>query len=645
MLLSADQLTVAPLGIQLLQLQNVEALSVEIHQDDPENSSVTVLDPKIQIFAGGQQPVLSVQDVNILNEASAPSVQSDVANIDESSVTLPDSSQTGEEGLLLSNASVNLGSTLEVQQATVDITRSNVAQSLQNTASAFRSTFSEDGLRIALGTSIDNLAINAGGTPMRFDVQPGEATLPSEGQVFIPTVLIPQLAPVTGPIGAGLESLLLAAANTIQTGRLPPISIVQALKKPDTAIANSVVTLGTFALNEMGIVSRDISTTQRQIADVTLAVINNSKETDMTAVVFDRIQQGPGGDNLATRAAEAAGIIAGNLQAIDPASYAPAPPPPDEGDPVEQSPEQQFASDMQAAFEAGNPATGGSPEDGFAAGSLAIQNFAGQIMDDTAGVAVQLAEAVPSLAADAVGNVDGTDDGADPGTDFGTFVDGPDGEDGFGEGNAFSDMDVIGTENDVLTIADGVLGFPAEVVAAAAGGGGGGEGPAPSLVKGLVPADAAFASAFVEGVERAFTGVDEGLNLFVTEYNAGTDAFLTSIEERGPEAGQAFFTSRAPGGSDELAPRIQAILEGEAYTDARGTPDQSNPEFVQGTLEGAPGVIMASLQGGGAPVGGDPGDGPDPVGFLAGTPAAISSSIEGGSPTPFIEHLQTLSPA
>jgi len=301
---------------------------------------------------------------------------------------------------------------------------------------------------------------------------------------------------------------------------------------------------------------------------------------------------------------------------------------------------------MQAAFEAGNPANGGSPEDGFAAANLAVQNFAGQIMDDTAGVAVQLVEAIPSLAADAVGNVDGENDDADPGTDFGTFINGPDGDDGFGEDDAFTDMDVIGTENDVLTIADGVLSFPSAVVEAlAAGGGGGGDGPAPSLVKGLVPADAAFASAIVEGVERAFTGVDEGLNLFVTEYNAGTDAFLASVEDQGPGAGQAFLTSRAPGGSDELAPRIQAVLNGDAYTDVRGTPDQSNPEFVQGTLEGAPDVIVSSLQGGGAPVGGEPGDGPDPVGFLAGTPAAISSSIEAGEPGPFIEHLQTLSPA
>ena len=90
---------------------------------------------------------------------------------------------------------------------------------------------------------------------------------------------------------------------------------------------------------------------------------------------------------------------------------------------------------------------------------------------------------------------------------------------------------------------------------------------------------------------------------------------------------------------------FQAVLNGDAYTDVRGTPDQSNPEFVQTTVAGAPDVIVSSLQGGGAPVGGEPGDGPDPVGFLAGTPAAISSSIEAGEPGPFIEHLQTLSPA
>ena len=607
---------------------------------------MTVLDPKIQVFAGGDRPLLSIEDVNLLNAASTRSIQEDMRNAGEDSITAPDSSGSGEDGVSLREFSVNLGTTLEIRDLSLDLTRSSMAQSLQDIAKAVRKVFSEEGLQITPGVSVENLALNTGNESMRFDVKPGDATAPSGGQVFLPTVVVPQVAFITEPAGTNLESILLSSADVVRDGSLPSTSLVQVLQQTDTLTASSAVALGTFALHEMGIVSRDISTTQRQFADVTLAVINNSKETDMTAVVFDRINQGPGGDNIATRAAEAAGIIAANLQEINPQGYAPTPPEGGGGDPVEQSPEQQFASDMQAAFEAGNPANGGSPEDGFAAANLAVQNFAGQIMDDTAGVAVQLVEAIPSLAADAVGNVDGENEGDDPGTDFGTFINGPDGDDGFGEDDAFTDMDVIGTENDVLTIADGVLSFPSAVVEAlAAGGGGGGDGPAPSLVKGLVPADAAFASAIVEGVERAFTGVDEGLNLFVTEYNAGTDAFLASVEDQDPGAGQAFLTSRAPGGSDELAPRIQAVLNGDAYTDVRGAPDQSNPEFVQGTLEGAPDVIVSSLQGGGAPVGGEPGDGPDPVGFLTGTPAAISSSIEAGEPGPFLEHLQTLSPA
>ncbi|HEX4918555.1 MAG TPA: hypothetical protein VFV43_11700 [Limnobacter sp.] len=611
----------------MIQLEGVEALGFQVNANEPLESSITVLDPEIKLFAGGQQPILSIDDLNVLNKASASSVRSDLSSLDRDSVHSPDTSNSGNEGISLRGANIDAGSTLEVRNASFELTRNTLAVSFQDIGQALRRTFNEDGLNVDPGIEVDNLTLNPGDNPLTLDVRPGEPSAPSEGEIVIPTLEVPQLAPISDPVGNSLQNTLGMLATAIKDSTPPRVSVVEALREPDRQAATTTVFLGSFALKELGFVFQDASTTQRQFADVIVSSINNSKEKDMTAVIFNRVNQGAGGDNIATRAATSAGVLAENLREINPQGYAPTPPE-GGGDPVEQSPEQQFASDMQAAFEAGNPANGGNPQDGFAAGANTVQNFAGQIFDDTAGVAVQLAEASPSLAVDAVGNVDGEDEGEDPSTDFGTFVNGSDDEDGFDGSNAFEDMDVIGSDNDVLTIADGVLGFPADLVAAAAGGGEGGGGPAPSLVKGLVPADAAFASAIVEGVERAFTGVDEGLGLFASEYNAGTTAFLTSVENQSPDAGEAFLQSRAPGGQDELAPKIDAIAEGEAY-DA----DESNAAFIQDTLQGAPEVIVASLQSGGAPVGGDEDEGGDEPGPFE-TVGTQADDIVSQDPTP-----------